>query len=386
MNNESQKLIEVCRLCGLKENNRPGQADAVFYYPDSQGKNNININDGEWFDFRSGVGGRSPVGLVMDVKGWAKRDAVDWLKGEGVLSQSPNRRTVGRSARRSARPTRRHTKKAVRPRTAQKPKDSGTLAWARTLWAQAEAIGEDANHPFRRWTTTGDKPGVLHPFCEVPGGIRYHQSKGLIIAGVFGLNAWGPDGIPFGLPLAVQALAIDQDGENRYCLGPNKDLRRCSYGKIKEGAGVFILGDPTSKRVNIVEGLADALAVYSREPGAVLATLGTSTTLANKPDVIDWLITKETGLFPDNDKNKASVKGTTDLSDAIMVRSPDAKLFRDNSKAVDDDPGKWAKRTPFADIERYDFEEKKGILFDSGLSEQEAARIAVQHFNGEQER
>ena len=52
MNNESQMLIEVCRLCGLRENNRPGRADAVFYYPDSQGKHNIDINDGQWFDFR----------------------------------------------------------------------------------------------------------------------------------------------------------------------------------------------------------------------------------------------------------------------------------------------------------------------------------------------
>ena len=180
--------------------------------------------------------------------------------------------------------------------------------------------------------------------------------------------------------MAVQALAIDQNGENRYCLG-NKELRRCSYGPVS--AGVFILGEPTSERVNIVEGVADALAVYSREPGAVLATLGSNSKLANMPDVIDWLCTRETWLYPDNDENKASEKGTAALIDCIKVKSPDAKVFLVNPTAEGDDPGEWAKRTPFAEIERYDFEEKKGILFDSGMAWGEADRMAVQHFNGE---
>ena len=102
--------------------------------------------------------------------------------------------------------------------------------------------------------------------------------------------------------------------------------------------------------MNIVEGVADALAVYSREPGAVLATLGTSARLASKEDVIDWLCTRETWLYPDNDENKASEKGTAALIDCIKVKSPDAKLFRVNSKAVDDDPGEWGKENT---ISRY---------------------------------
>ena len=374
-------------MCGLRENNRPGRADAVFYYPDSQGKHNIDINDGQWFDFRSGEGGRSQVGLVMNVKGWGKRDAVDWLKGEGVLSESPNRRTVGRFKRRSSRPTRQHTTRQDRQRAAHKPKsepkESGTQNFALKLWKESEEIGEAVEHPFRRWTTTGDKPGVLHPYCAVPPAIRWHSGRGLIVCGVFSLNAWGTDGIPKGEPVAVQLVAIDQNGQKRYVLGKNKDLRRCSYGPVS--AGVFILGDPTSERVNIVEGVADALAVYSREPGAVLATLGTSSTLPNKPDVIDWLCTRETWLYPDNDANKASEPGTAALINAIKVKSPDAKVFKVSPRALGDDPGEWAKKTPFAEIERYDLEEKKGILFDSGLSWGESDRMAVQHFNGEKE-
>ena len=164
---------------------------------------------------------------------------------------------------------------------------------------------------------------------------------------------------------------------------PNKDRDKCSYGPVSEG--IFILGDPTSERVNIVEGVADALAVYSREPGAVLATLGTSARLASKEDVIDWLCTRETWLYPDNDENKASEKGTTALIDCIKVKNPDAKVIKVSARAVGDDPGEWAKRTPFAEIERYDFDEKSGMFFDGGLSWGESDRMAVQHFNGKKE-
>ena len=127
----------------------------------------------------------------MDVKGWGKRDAMDWLKGEGVLSESPTSRNVRRSARRSSRPTRQRKARAERPRTAQKPKPvaekSDTRNFALTLWKESLLIGEDANHPFRRWTTSGDKPGVLHPYCTVPPAIRWHSGRGLIVCGVFRL-------------------------------------------------------------------------------------------------------------------------------------------------------------------------------------------------------
>ena len=316
------------------------------------------------------------------------RGAIQWLKDRGHLPLSFNRRNVGLFKRRSARAAQQHTTRADRQPAAHKPKsepkESGTQNFARTLWRESEEIGEAVKHSFRRWTTSGDKPGVLHLYCAVPGGIRWHGYKGgVIVAGVFPLNAWGRDGIQKGEPVAVHLVDIDQDGNKRHSLGPNKDLNKCSYGEVS--AGVFILGDPTSARVNIVEGVADALAVYSREPGAVLATLGTSAKLASKEDVIDWLCTRETWLYPDNDENKASEKGTAALIDCIKVKSPDAKLFRVNSKAVDDDPGEWAKRTPFAEIERYDFEEKSGILFDSGMARGEADRMAVQHFNGRDE-
>ena len=350
----------------------------------NKGSLSVDVKKGQWNDFEAGQGG-GVLELVEVERQTDRAGAIQWLKDNGHLPESPTRR-VGRFKRRSARPTRQRRTRAERPRTAQKPKPdkekSDMQIFAQKLWAQAEAIGNNAEHPFWRWATVGDKPGVLHPYCRVPPAIRWTRYRGgAVVAGVFPLNAWSKDGQPFGLPVAVQALAIDQGGENRFCLGEHRDLRRCSYGPISEG--VFALGDPTSERVNIVEGVADALAVYSREPGAVLATLGTNAKLANMPDVIDWLCTRETWLYPDNDENKASEQGTAALIDCIMVKNPDAKVFRFNLKAVGDDPGKWAEKTPFPNIERYDFEEKSGQFFDGGLSWGEADRLAIQHLTGE---
>ena len=308
--------------------------------------------------------------------------AILWLKHNGHLPESPTSRNVGRSARRSARPIRQRATRAKRPLTAQKPKDDNekndTQKFAVKLWGQAEAIDTDGEHPFRLWAQARN---LLHPYCAVPPAIRWSRYRGgAIVAGVFPLNVWGSDGAPFALPVAVQLIAIDRNGNKRNALGPNNDLDKCSYGEVS--AGVFILGDPTSERVNICEGVADALAVYSREPGAVLATLGTSTTLANKADVIDWLCARETWLYSDNDK--AGDKGTEVLIDRIKVKSPGAVVRKPKSKTFGD-PGEWAEKTPFADIEKYDFDEKSGIFYDSGLAWGEANRIAVQTLMGRDE-
>ena len=380
MSDFAQLMPDVARALLGEPNPKLTKGDKWRYR--NRGSLSVDVKEGRWHDFEA-VRGGGVLELVQRELQTDKRGAIQWLRDNGHLPESPPRRNMGHFKRRSNRPTRQHRAKADRAKPPAPAKESETALYAKRLWGQSKKIGNNAEHPFRRWTTTGDKPGVLHPYCAVPGGIRWHSGRGLIVCGIFSLNAWGTDGIPKGDPLAVQAMALDQNGENRYCLGENKDLRRCSYGPVT--AGVFILGDPTSERVNIVEGVADALAVYSREPGAVLATLGTSAKLASKEDVIDWLCTRETWLYPDNDENKASEKGTAALIDCIKVKSPDAKVLKVNARAVGDDPGEWAKKTPFADIERYDFEEKSGQFYDGGLSWGEADRIAVQTLNGEKE-
>ena len=337
-----------------------------------KGSKSMKTDKGRWFDFENDCGG-GVIDLVESELQTDRRGAVEWLRSKGLIPESSPGRDMERFNGRSGT---RHVAGRDRKSRLPKPKDAGTFRFTQILWSESEEIGDNPNHPFWRWATVGDKIGVLHPYCTIPGGIRWHTYRGgVIVAGVFPIEAWGNDGIPSGEPVAVQALAIDLNGENRFVLGKNRDLRRCSYGPVS--AGTFLLGSPKSERVNVVEGVADALAVYSRAPGAVLATLGTPAKLVNQADVIEWLIKREVWLYPDNDENKAGDKGTMALAESVKNKSPGARVFAIDTEAFED-PGDWAARTPFPEIERYDFDEKSGTLYDSGLPWGEADRTAIQ--------
>ena len=341
----------------------------------SKGSMSVDVEKGQWFDFENDRGG-GVLELIESELQTDRRGALAWMRENGYLPG----RIPGRSKARSGKPSPKHGTGGDRKGRLPNPKPdnekSDTFRLALKLWNESEKIDERAEHPFRRWAKTGDKPNVLYPWCAVPAGIRWNPYRGgVIVAGVFPISAWGKDGIPSGDPVAVQALAIDGQGKNRYVLGKNRDLRRCSYGPIS--AGVLLLGDPTSERVNVVEGVADALAVYSRAQGVVVASLGSPAKLANQEGVIDWLVKRDVWLYPDNDENKAGDKAVEALVDAIKERSPDAVVRKPNARAYDD-PGDWAERTPFPMIERYDFDEKSGIFFDSGLPWGEAERMAIQ--------
>ena len=205
---------EICVALWGEPNARLSKGDRWRW--GNNGSKSLDAGKGQWHDFEADRGG-GVIDLVETELQTDRAGALDWLKREGFISEFPHKRNVGRSARRSARPTRRYRPKAYRAKppapAPTKQSETALAEYAQRLWGQSKKIGIVAEHPFWRWATTGDKPGVLHPYCEVPGGIRYHPSKGLILAGVFPISAWGRDGIPFGLPLAVQALAIDQDGE-----------------------------------------------------------------------------------------------------------------------------------------------------------------------------
>ena len=376
MTDFAQFMPDVARALLGEPNGRLSKGDRWRY--GNKGSLSVDVKRGTWKDFEADRGG-GVIDLVMIEEQTDRARSIQWLRDNGFVEHRPTaKRNVGRSKGRSGQPIRQRGTRADRQSRPSKPKpepkESNTQNFALKLWKESEPIGDRAEHPFRAWANNRN---LLHPFCTVPSGIRWHNGKGLIVCGIFPLSAWGMDSTPEGEPLAVQALAIDQHGQKRFCLGPGKDRDKCSYGPIS--AGVVILGDPKADRVNIVEGLADALAVYSREPGAVLITLGTSAKLPNMPDVIDWLITKDTWLFPDSDR--AGDRGSAALIDSIKGKSPDAMVKRPNTRAFGD-PGEWAEKTPLATVERYDFEEKKGLLLDSGLSEPEADRLAIQPLMG----
>ena len=340
----------------------------------SKGSKRLWRDTGFWRDYEHDKDG-GVIDLVQFCVGTDKAGALEWLRREGYITNNSDRRNISRSKRRSGVRVSRHGAKAEQQRVPPKPKDKGTQEYGRTLWRESETVEESPQHPFRRWAS---QRNLLHPWCSVPFGIRWHSQRGIIVCGVFPLEKWRKDGEAEGIPVAVHLLAIDRDGNKRHTFGEQKDRDKNSLGPLSEGT--FLLGLPTADRVNVVEGIADALAIYSREQGAVLATLGTSTNLRSKGNVIEWMASKDTWLYPDTDAG--GDEGTPVIINSLLQRNPDAKLVRVGAGAHKD-PGEWARTDPFKIIlERYDFDEKSGILFDSGLPRAEADRIAVQTIIG----
>jgi len=109
--------------------------------------------------------------------------------------------------------------------------------------------------------------------------------------------------------------------------------------------------------------------------GAVVATLGSSKKLVSQAGVIDWLIQRQTWIFPDRDN--AGGKGTMALAEAIKTKSPGAPVFTRDAAENFADQGEWAEQTPFPLIDQYDFDEKSGMLYDSGLPWGEADRTTI---------
>ena len=305
MKSDSQTLIEVClRLPELLENPRSGQVDAVFHFPDSQGKHNIDIKNGQWFDFRSGKGGHSPVGLVMDVRDWSKSEAVAWLKREGIFKEEPYKRTVGRFKGRSVRVTpppnagRRRLRAHTNHRPKKKVKPGGMIGAAQRIWAESEPIGDfDGQHPFRRWVTIGDKPGILGDQAVVPGNIRWHKGMHSIVGLRNTFEAWKEGRQTC---FSISGVKIDHLGNKRLKNG-KKGSDKFTYGSGADG--VFI-GDPNNHQVALCEGLADALALHLawELKGVIWATAMPITRILNVLGVCEWLAGRDVVIYTDADK------------------------------------------------------------------------------------
>ena len=134
------------------------------------------------------------------------------------------------------------------------------------LWSGAKSIPRDPSHPARRWAARRN----LWLECGIwPHAMRWHT--GSIVAAFAPVAEWLEIETPE--PTGVQCLHIDPDGAPRQDRG---GLAKRSHGTMS--GAVCVIGDPlkTSGVVHVTEGLADALAISARKPGAVLATGGTA--------------------------------------------------------------------------------------------------------------
>ena len=214
---------------------------------------------------------------------------------------------------------------------------------------------------------------LLHPWQTPPLTLRYRDR--LIVAGLWPLDAirvaW-PD-LPKGEPAAVHCVAIDEAGRKRRPDRWEGDDKR-TYGPIADSGAILALGDPndTDAPVHLVEGLADALAVYSRQRGLVLAAITTVHAILNRPGVLGRLYGCRALLWPDQDDS--GLESSSKLAGGLKVRGITHAIAHDDEAT---DPADWSARQGWPDLDADAFTETAGRFLDEGQPPAEADRLAV---------
>ena len=281
----------------------------------SKGSFAVYTDTAAFTDYEENVSG-GVIKLVMHEKGIDETGAWQWLKDNNFVNSTLSTHSRGRN-----RPCRRITpirQNATPPTNT----DKGTLFYGLQLWNESESIPRDASHPVRKWLRNRN---LLPPNASIPAQIRYHRAKGLILCIVASLQAWGKS-LPHTLPKpeAIHAIAIDENGHKRRAFG---ERDKTTYGR-SHNCLVFLIGDKDGKRVNICEGVADALAIYTYATGPTIATITTISKI-NDELFLKALANRETHLYSDSDQ--AGQKAAQELTKRINRHGGTVKIHRDSA-------------------------------------------------------
>ena len=250
----------------------------------SKGSFALYLENGTFSDYEDGVTG-GVIAMVEHCESLGSRDeAVQWLKDNDFLP--------GNGA--SPRPRLPKPKLKTAPAARKPPPDPGEVDYGLYLWNDATPVPTDNDHPVRRWSN-----GLLTT-TPMPDAIRFHSERCYILCCVAALDNWLNAYPRTPKPQAVHVIAIDPQGAKRYPAkwdGANKR----TYGRV-HGCGFFLARNPNSNRYNICEGVKDALAIYEREPGAVIASLTTFSKLTNHNSLLKHIAERNPVLFPDMDQ------------------------------------------------------------------------------------
>lgn len=254
------------------------------------------------------------------------------------------------------------------------------LAAGRRLWREAEAIPTSpstntANHsPPRLWLAARH---LLHPWQTPPPAIRYHVHEQLIVAALWPLStlraAWPQ--FPQGEPPAVALCAIDEEGRKRPCQRWEGDDKK-TLGRPAETGSVLALGDPNGQGtpVHVVEGVADALAVYARQPGLVLSSITRIHAIRTRPGVLMRMAGHRVELWPDHDDNGEGQASGARLAEQLAAWGIPHAI---HDLSPHNDPADFAAAHPFISLDPLQFAECAGRFQDAGHPLAEADRLAV---------
>ena len=239
---------------------------------------------GTFSDYEAGVSG-GVVDMVSHCEGLDKQQAIQWLKDNNFL---PNNHTSNR-----ARPQIRKSKPTPKPSI--EPHDPGTFSFGAKLWNESQPVPMEYDHPARLWSR-----GLIGSRTTMPAAIRFHAERHFIVCCVATLAKWLEAYPRTPTPQAVHVVAINPHGRKRYPAAWNGDNKR-TFGRV-DGCGFFAIANLGGDRINLCEGVADALAIHQREPGAVIASLTTFTKLISHHSLIKHLAERNPVIFPDMDE------------------------------------------------------------------------------------
>ena len=289
----------------------------------SKGSFAFYSDKGTFRDFEAGVSG-GVIDMVSHCQDLDRQQAIQWLVDNNFLTQNNT------ATRPRPRPPIHKPKPA--PKLSKKPHDPGNLEYGLRLWNESRPVPIDDNHPARWWSTA-----LLASTAPVPDAIRFHRVRGFIVCCVATLANWldAYPGTP--TPEAAHAIAIDAHGRKRYPAEWNGDNKR-TFGRVN-GCGIFLIGDPSGNTINLCEGVADALAIHQREPGAVIASLTTFAKLISHHSLIKHIAAHNPVIFPDMDK--AGKAATDKLTQALTRTGATVKI---RQGAQEDDPADSARK------------------------------------------
>ena len=272
----------------------------------------LYLERGSFFDFEDNVGGGA-VQMVMHELGIDKPQASEWLRDKGWLQHD--------NARRNKPPTR--TAPSNTQAKTDRPRDYGKRDYGLALWNNAAPIPNDANHPVHKWWTRRRlfrNPEQPIDDCYM----RFHQENQLILCPIMTFTSW-QDQYPFDKPIrpqAIHAIAIDRDGNKRKPFG---DRDKSTYGKIPNASGVLLIGNPAFPRINLCEGIADALFVQDQTWHTTIATITTVAKLAGDKLLIKSLADREVHIYSDQDR--AGINASEKLKKALFLANPNARVI-----------------------------------------------------------
>ena len=201
------------------------------------------------------------------------------------------------------------------------------------IWAETEAIPNDAGHPARRWLANRN---LWRPEVEAPHSLHWlpaprtrpgpHTGAGSLVAILTRPTAWAEAWPRLPDPQAIEIIAVDRDGY------PALDRPQQDGGLDKRTLGakvgvVLILGNPllasVDTPVRVAEGVADAMALAARFSGPAVASMGDAG--MNADGFAEWLARATAGVIIHADNDNAGQRAASRLCGAVRIHGGTAR-------------------------------------------------------------